>query len=290
MQAGRGTSAYSTPEEIEARNVAEGRDPKLGYDNFERDLTEEEKCGVPGRRATTGVAASRAGHATSLHRPRSRRHHVQLWRAFPTSWSPRPTASRSTPHQPARRRADGHHARVARRGPPPAPRGRSRCTRRSPGRHRQWHAGVRASALVTGEGNRSSPSAIRSRTCSTTGTADSSPKGLINYLALLGWSVAAGPRRVYPRRDGRGVRGREVSSEPSAVRPEEGRGDQRRPHLRMLDADDFARRLEPYVVAELAGATPVMSDTLGEAQRPRSSPRRHWCRSAARCCRTPRGC
>ena len=39
-------------------------------------------------------------------------------------------------------------------------------------------------------------------------------------------------------------------------------------HLRMLAPDDFAQRLEPYVVAELAGTTPVMSDTLSEAQRP----------------------
>ena len=39
-------------------------------------------------------------------------------------------------------------------------------------------------------------------------------------------------------------------------------------HLRMLAPDDFARRLEPYVVAELAAATPVMSDTLDAAQRP----------------------
>ena len=39
-------------------------------------------------------------------------------------------------------------------------------------------------------------------------------------------------------------------------------------HLRMLAADDFARRLEPYLVAELEGRPPVMSDTLGAAQRP----------------------
>jgi glutamyl-tRNA synthetase len=35
--------SYATGEEIEARNVAAGRDPKLGYDNFERDLTEEQR-------------------------------------------------------------------------------------------------------------------------------------------------------------------------------------------------------------------------------------------------------
>ena len=32
--------SFATGEEIEARNVANGRDPKQGYDNFERDLTD----------------------------------------------------------------------------------------------------------------------------------------------------------------------------------------------------------------------------------------------------------
>jgi glutamyl-tRNA synthetase len=35
--------SYATGEEIEARNIANGRDPKQGYDNFERDLTEEQR-------------------------------------------------------------------------------------------------------------------------------------------------------------------------------------------------------------------------------------------------------
>ncbi|MBF4623692.1 glutamate--tRNA ligase [Clavibacter sp. VKM Ac-2872] len=35
--------SYATAEEIEARNRAAGRDPKMGYDNFERDLTEAER-------------------------------------------------------------------------------------------------------------------------------------------------------------------------------------------------------------------------------------------------------
>ncbi|WP_271394367.1 glutamate--tRNA ligase [Neomicrococcus lactis] len=34
--------SYSTPEEIEARHKAAGRDPKLGYDNFDRELTAEQ--------------------------------------------------------------------------------------------------------------------------------------------------------------------------------------------------------------------------------------------------------
>jgi len=35
--------AFSTPDEVEARHRAAGRDPKLGYDNFDRGLTEEQK-------------------------------------------------------------------------------------------------------------------------------------------------------------------------------------------------------------------------------------------------------
>ena len=35
--------SFVTPEEMEARNVAAGRDPKMGYDNFERDLTADER-------------------------------------------------------------------------------------------------------------------------------------------------------------------------------------------------------------------------------------------------------
>ena len=36
--------SFVTGEEIEARNRDLGRDPKMGYDNFERDLTEEQKA------------------------------------------------------------------------------------------------------------------------------------------------------------------------------------------------------------------------------------------------------
>jgi glutamyl-tRNA synthetase len=41
-ESGEGYPAYSTPEEVEARHLAAGRNPKLGYDNFDRDLTAEQ--------------------------------------------------------------------------------------------------------------------------------------------------------------------------------------------------------------------------------------------------------
>jgi glutamyl-tRNA synthetase len=44
LAAGEVYEAYSTPEEVEARHLAAGRNPKLGYDNFDRDLTAEQKA------------------------------------------------------------------------------------------------------------------------------------------------------------------------------------------------------------------------------------------------------
>ncbi|MEZ0049235.1 glutamyl-tRNA synthetase [Mycobacterium sp. MAA66] len=44
LEAGEVYEAYSTPEEVEARHIAAGRNPKLGYDNYDRDLTAEQKA------------------------------------------------------------------------------------------------------------------------------------------------------------------------------------------------------------------------------------------------------
>ncbi|WP_280342216.1 glutamate--tRNA ligase [Nocardia abscessus] len=41
LEAGEAYESFSTPEEVEARHRAAGRDPKLGYDNYDRDLTPE---------------------------------------------------------------------------------------------------------------------------------------------------------------------------------------------------------------------------------------------------------
>ncbi|GIL31273.1 glutamate--tRNA ligase [Actinocatenispora comari] len=44
VEGGFAYESFSTAEEIEARHKAAGRDPKLGYDNFDRDLTDEQKA------------------------------------------------------------------------------------------------------------------------------------------------------------------------------------------------------------------------------------------------------
>ncbi len=44
LDAGEVYEAYSTPEEVEARHVAAGRNPKLGYDNHDRTLTDAQRA------------------------------------------------------------------------------------------------------------------------------------------------------------------------------------------------------------------------------------------------------
>ncbi|MFE9575786.1 glutamate--tRNA ligase [Nocardia sp. NPDC006044] len=42
LAAGEAYESFSTPEEVEARHRAAGRDPKLGYDNYDRELTAQQ--------------------------------------------------------------------------------------------------------------------------------------------------------------------------------------------------------------------------------------------------------
>lgn len=44
LEAGELYESFSTPEEVEQRHRAAGRDPKLGYDNADRDLTDEQRA------------------------------------------------------------------------------------------------------------------------------------------------------------------------------------------------------------------------------------------------------
>ena len=57
LEGGFAYESFSTVEEIEARHRAAGRDPKLGYDGFDRDLTEDQKVAYrgEGREATLRI-------------------------------------------------------------------------------------------------------------------------------------------------------------------------------------------------------------------------------------------
>ena len=179
LAAGHLYESYSTTEDVTARHLAAGRDPKLGYDNYDRtpDPALIAAATAAGRRA--GAAAADAGPGHHLRRPGPRRAspsrpaacRTRCWSAAPgsrsTRWSiPVDDALMgithvlrgedllpSTPRQIALYealidigRADGRSAS-------------SGTCRSSP---------ARATA--------SSPSGIRSRTCSSTATTASSPR------------------------------------------------------------------------------------------------------------------
>lgn len=57
LEAGFAYESFSTVEEIEARHLAASEDPKLGYDGFDRGLTEEQKAAyrAEGREATLRI-------------------------------------------------------------------------------------------------------------------------------------------------------------------------------------------------------------------------------------------
>ena len=68
LAAGYLYESFSTPEEIEARHRERGEDPKLGYDGFDRDLTQEQKDAFRAEVACRPADAD-AGRGHHLHRP-----------------------------------------------------------------------------------------------------------------------------------------------------------------------------------------------------------------------------
>lgn len=83
------------------------------------------------------------------------------------------------------------------------------------------------------------------------------PEGLLNYLALLGWSIAA-DRDIFTLTEMR------QSFDVTSVNPNPARFDQKKAdainsaHIRLLDPTDFAQRLLPYLQSEgIIGASPT---------------------------------
>ncbi len=116
IAAGAVYESYSTAEEIDARNEANGRAKQLGYDNYDRDLTDEQKAAfrAEGREPAWRVRVPDEDltfvdlirgevtfpRARSRLRDRSRRRHPALHL-----------------REPGRRRAHGDHPRHPRGGP-----------------------------------------------------------------------------------------------------------------------------------------------------------------------------
>ncbi len=261
--------SYSTAEEIDARNAAAGRAKQLGYDNFDRGLTEEQKA---------AFRAEGREPAYRLRVPDADLTYVDLIRGevtFPAGSFPDFVVVR----------AGGQALYTFTNPVDDALMGITHVIRGEdlmPSTARQLalysaliDAGVTPFVprfghmpLVLGE----------------TGTKKLSKRdpqadlfllrekgfiheGLLNYLSLLGWSIAA-DRDVFSRDE------LVAAFDIADVNPNPARFDQKKAesingdHVRMLDAADFAARLVPYLHA--AGLvenppTPAQQETLDAA-------------------------
>lgn len=247
MDAGHLYESFVTPDEMEARNVANGRDPKQGYDNFERELTQQQRDAfkAEGRRPALrlrvpdeelsfddlvrGPITFPAGSFTDfvVVRPNG----APLY----TFVNPVDDALMgvthvlrgedllpSTPRQIALYLALidlGIATAVPRFGhlPTVLGEGNKKLSKRNPESNLFHH---RDRGFV--------------------------PEGLLNYLALLGWSISA-DRDVFTQAE------LVAAFDVSAVNPNPARFDQTKAesingdHIRMLEVHDFADRLRPYL-------------------------------------------
>lgn len=252
--AGHLYESFATAEEIEARNVERGRDPRQGYDNFERDLSDAERA---------ALRAEGRQPSLRLRVPDEDLSFDDLVRGeitFPAgSFSDfvvvRPNGAplytfvnpvddalmgvthvlrgedllSSTPRQIALYRAladIGVATAIPRFGHLP---------------------------YVMGEGNKKLSKRDPQSNLFLLREAGFIPEGLLNYLALLGWSIAP-DRDVFTRDELIAAFDVEdVNPNPSRFDPKKAEsinGD----HVRMLAPDDFAARLEPYLGRVLDGA------------------------------------
>ena len=247
--------SYSTAEEIDARNEAAGRPKQLGYDNFDRGLTDEQRAAfrdegrLPALRfrvpdmdlsftdLVRGDITFPAGSTIDfvVVRPNG----APLY----TLVNPVDDALMGITHvlrgedllSSTPRQVALHHALVQIGVSPAIP--------------RFGHL-----PYVMGEGNKKLSKRDPESNLLHHRDRGFIPEGLLNYLSLLGWSISA-DRDVFSRDE------MIAAFDIADVNPNPARFDQKKAdainadHIRLLAADDFEARILPYLIA--GGALPV---------------------------------
>src|SRR6478736_4340584 len=249
MQAGEVYESYSTADEIEARHRAAGRDPKLGYDNADRDLTEEQKAAfrAEGRRPVFRLRMP--GHDISF---------TDLVRGeitFKAGMVPDFVLARGdgTPLYPLTNPLDDALMGITHvlRGEdllPSTPRQIAlfeALGRVGIGNGAPVYAHL---PLVTGEGSRKLSKRDPQSNLFLYRDRGFVPEGLLNYLALLGWSIA-------DDRDVFSLDEMVAAFDVSQVSGNAARFDQKKAdalnaeHIRRLSPEDFCARLRAFLEA-----------------------------------------
>jgi glutamyl-tRNA synthetase len=247
LQAGHLYESYSSGEEIEARHRAAGRDPKLGYDNADRDLTDEQKAAfrAEGRRPVL-----------RLRMPAEDLTWNDLVRGpvtFAAGSVPDYVVVRQNgePLYPLVNPVDDALMRITHvmRGEDLLP-----STPRQIALYRALiDIGVTDFVpefghlpYVMGEGNRKLSKRDPESSLLMYRQAGYLPEGLLNYLALLGWSIAE-DRDVFGLAEMvAAFDGERISVNPARFDPRKCEAINAT-HIRMLSADDFADRLIAYL-------------------------------------------
>ncbi|MBN9794554.1 MULTISPECIES: glutamate--tRNA ligase [unclassified Pseudonocardia] len=279
IDAGEVYESFSSAEEIEARHRAAGRDPKLGYDNADRDLTEDQR------------AAFRAEGRAPVYRLRMPDHDItftDLVRGeitFRAGQVPDFVLARGdgTPLYPLTNPVDDalmEITHVLRGEDLLASTPRQIALLEALARVGIGHGPFTYAhlPLVTGEGNRKLSKRDPQSNLFHYRDRGFVPEGLLNYLALLGWSIAE-DRDVFSLDE------MVAAFDVSRVSSNAARFDLKKAeainaaHLRLLAPDDFAARVVPYLAAEgitdpdrsvLAAAAPLVqerSQVLSDAAR-----------------------
>jgi glutamyl-tRNA synthetase len=281
LAAGHLYESYATAEETEARHRAAGRDPKLGYDNSDRDLTEDQRAAF---RAEGRAAVLR------LRMPDEDISWDDLVRGeirFSASTVPDFVVVRANgePLYTLVNPVDDAMMRITHviRGEDLLP-----STPRQIALYRALiDIGVAELVpefghlpYVMGEGNKKLSK--RDPQASLYHYRDEGylPEGLINYLALLGWSIAEDRDIFSPDELVSAFDGSKISTNPARFDPKKCLAINAT-HVRMLTAEDFAQRLRGFLarsgligeqpsqaqLALISGAAPLVQErvqTLGE--------------------------
>ena len=264
LEAGEVYEAYSTPEEVEARHLAAGRNPKLGYDNFDRTLTDEQKA---------AFAAEGRSPVLRLRMPDEDLGWTDLVRgpvSFPAGSVPDFAITRATgdPLYTLVNPVDDALMRITHvlRGEDIMP--------STPRQIALYRALMRIGVAervpefahlpsVLGEGNKKLSKRDPQSNLFLHRDRGFLPEGLLNYLALLGWGIA-------DDRDVFGLDEMVAAFDVRNVNANPARFDQKKAdainaeHIRLLAPEDFSARLATYL-AEHGHDTGLDADAFATA-------------------------
>lgn len=249
LAVGEAYESFSTPDEVEARHRAAGRDPKLGYDNFDRDLTPEQ------------IAAYKAEGRPAVVRLRMPEHDL-VWNDLVRGEI---TAKAGTVPDFALTRGTGDPLYTLVNPVDDALMKITHVLRgedllSSTPRQLALYAALQRIGVaeftpefghlpfVMGQGNKKLSKRDPESNLFAHRDRGFIPEGLLNYLALLGWSLAE-DRDVFSMAE------MVDAFEISKVNSNPARFDQKKAdainaeHIRLLDTGDFARRLREFLTA-----------------------------------------